>query len=293
LIKKLIQSEIPEYNIEVTTPEELGMDIGDITRDKIVDAVKEHQNPDIMYILNQGDLVSLLLDVFELNVPLERDQFQLILQKILYGLRTYERNWFKFPRARNKTLKRFFLKLLNINLNVNKISHWVIPETIMSLFNSHFGLKSKILVIYTDIENDDSGVQKPEDSLEVAFKKGLILEIENGSLTNIIPIKKDLIISNNEINTLEAIRMRLAEMRGYLSAVITLDRSLLKKVINDFMINFSKSKLRSKLKTLKMFKNPNYFNIYPEFPLFKVLKESGSVSLIKTLSSISIDLHEF
>jgi len=82
-------------------------------------------------------------------------------------------------------------------------------------------------------------------------------------------------------------------MQGYLSAVITIDRSLLKKVINDFMINFSKSKLLSKLKTLKMVKNPNLFTIYPEFPLFKLLKESGNLSLLKTLSSISIDLHEF
>jgi len=293
VIKKLTQSEIPEYSIEFTTPEELGVDLDDITRVKIVDAVKEHMNPDNMYFLNQDDLVSLFLDVFELDVPLAKEQFQLILQKILYGLRTYERNWFKEPRAKNKTLKRFFIKMLNINLDVNKISHWVIPETIMNLLNSYFGLKSKILVIYTDNENTNSSNAKPEDYLDIAFKKGLLLEIENGSLTNLIPIEKHLIISDNNINTIEAIKIRFAEMQGYLSAVITIDRSLLKKVINDFMINFSKSKLLSKLKTLKMVKNPNLFTIYPEFPLFKLLKESGNLSLLKTLSSISIDLHEF
>lgn len=293
LIKEIDQSENAEYNVEIITPEELGMDLEDITKEKIMNVVTESVNPDYIYTFNQDDVISLFLDIFELDVPLEKEKSQLILQKILYGLRTYERNWFKMPRARNTTLKRFFIKLLNVNLDVKKISHWAIPETLMGLFNSYFGLKSKILVIYTDIKKGNIENLKPEDYLDVAFKKGLLLEIENGSVMNVIPIKKDLILSDNEVNSIEVIMTRLADTQGYISAVITLDRSLLKKVVNDFMINFSKSKLLSKIKTIKLVKNQYYFNIYPEFPLFKVLKDSGSLSLLKTLSSISIDKHEF
>lgn len=293
LIKELNQSENPEYNVEITTPEELNLDVNDLAKEKIMSAVKESVNSDIIYFFNQDDLISLLLDIFELNIPLEKEKFQLILQKILYGLRTYERKWYKIPPARNTTLKRFFIKLLGMNLDAKKISHWAIPETIISLFNSYFGLKSKILVIYTDIKSSNIINLKPEDYLDVAFRKGLLLEIENGSVINIVPVKKDFIISDNKINTIDNIKSRFTEMQGYISAVITIDRSLLKKVINDFMMNFSKSKLLSKIKTLKMIKNQYNFNIYPEFPLFKLLKESGSISLLKTISSISIDMHEF
>ena len=256
-------------------------------------AVKESVNSDVVYLFNQDDLISLLLDIFELNVPLEKEKFQLIMQKILYGLRTYERNWHKIPRARNTTLKRFFIKLLNMNLDAKKISHWAIPESIMSLFNSYFGLKSQLLIIYTDIKNSNVINVEPEDYLDVAFKKGLLVKIENGSVMNIAPIKKDIIISDNEINTIDAIKSRFAEMQGHVSAVITIDKSLLKKVVNDFMMNFSKSKLLSKIKTLKMLKNQYNFNVYPEFPIFKLLKESGSISLLKSLTSIIIDKHEF
>jgi hypothetical protein len=163
----------------------------------------------------------------------------------------------------------------------------------MSLFNSYFGLKSKILVIYTDTENSNVIDLNPENYLDITFKNGLLLKIENGSVIEIVPIKKDVIISDNEINTIDFIKSRFTKMQGHISAVITIDRSLLKKVINDFMMNFSKSKLLSKIKTLKMLKNQYNFNIYPEIPIFKLLKESGSISLLKTISSISIDMHEF
>ena len=112
IIKEITQSERLEYKIKITTPEEFGIDLDDLTRENIVDAVKEHVNPDTIYFFNQDDLISLFLDVFELGVPLKKERSQLILQKILFGLRTYERNWFKAPRARNKTLKRFFIKML-------------------------------------------------------------------------------------------------------------------------------------------------------------------------------------
>ena len=293
LIKELNQYEKIDYIIEITTPEDLSLDLNDLTKEKIMSAVKESVNSDVVYLFNQDDLISLLLDIFELNVPLEKEKFQLIMQKILYGLRTYERNWYKIPRAKNTTLKRFFIKLLNVNLDAKKISHWAIPEIIMSLINSHFGLKSKILIIYTDIQNSNIINLNPEDYLDMAFRKGSLLEIENGSVINIVQIKKDLIISNDKINSIDAIKLRFTETQDHISAVISIDRSLLKKVINDFLTNFSKSKLLSKIKTLKMFKIQYNFNVYPELPLFKLLKESGSISLLKSLSSILVDMHEF
>jgi len=293
LLKEINQSEIIEYKIEVTTPEDLGLNFDEITREKIINAVKEHVNPDYIYTFNQEDIISLLLDIFELDVPLEKEKFQLILQKILYGLRTYETNWYKTPRAKNMTLKRFFIKILNLNLDVKKISHWAIPDTITTLFNSNFGVKSKILIIYTDINKYQVINLKPEDYLDITFRNGFLLDIENGSLINITPIKKELIISDNKINTIDAIRSRFKDKEGHISTVISIDRSLITEVINNFMINFSKSKLLPKLKTFKMLKNQYTFNIFPEIPLFKLLKKSGSFSLLKTLSSISVDMHEF
>ena len=293
LKKETNQSENPEYTIDITTPEELGVNLEEFNKQKITLAIKEQLNPSSIYYFNQDDVISLLLDAFELNVPIKKEQSQLIFQKILYGLRTYQKNWFKIPKAKNATIKRFFIKMLGLNLDVSKISHWAIPETLMNLFNSYFGLKSKILVIYTDVNPDGIRELTPNNYLEGAFKKGFLLEIENGSLLRIIPVEKDLIISENKINNVKVIRTRFSEMQGYISAVITIDRSLLQKVINDLMINFSKSKLRSKMKTLKMVKNQYYFNLYPELPFFKLLKKSGNFSLLKILSSIFIDKHEF
>ena len=68
------------------------MDIEELTKEKIMSAVKERVNPDNIYFFNQDDIISLFLDIFELTIPPEKERTQLILQKILNGLRTYERN---------------------------------------------------------------------------------------------------------------------------------------------------------------------------------------------------------
>jgi hypothetical protein len=280
-----------EIIFNIFTLKDLEIDTEGLSIEEILNVIQNKLKSDNVYYLNQNNLMNLLLDVFELDFPIAKEGIQLLLQKGLFGLRSFENIWYMVPRPKvYKSLIRFFVRLLGININLKKISHWAIPELIFNTLDLYLGLKYKILIILTSLTKKN---MKKADYLNYAFEHAFLLEIENRRVVQIIPINNNEIFSDDKINTLEIIRANTSEKYGFVSAVINIDKSLLREVLDNFGSKLSKYKPLSKSKTYKMFKKECYFNIYPKLPPYKLIKDKGMISLFKIVLPILIDKHEF
>jgi len=182
------------------------------------------------------------------------------------------------------------VRLFRFNLNLKKLSHWTIPQLVFNSIYSNFGLNSKILIITTSI------VKKNFNKVEYvknAFKFALLFEIENRKLISITPISKQDLFSELKINSLDVIRANVSDKYGFVSAVINIDKFLISEIIGNFSSEVAKFKLFSKFKAFKLFRKDYYFNMYPEIPQFKIIKEKGMKAFFKLILPVLIDKHEF
>ena len=288
------KSDTSYLRIKLIIPEELGIsnDISD--KNEMLRLVQQHLQTDKAYYLNQINIISLLTEIINLPVKVRGDSLNLLIQKILFGFRSFESLWYLSPRpAVYNTLLRFLLRLFGFNLNLRKLSHWAIPELISSIIGNNLGLNSKILPIISDISNFKKLNFSNFKYLEKAAKYLFVVEIENNKLVQIYSVKKEELIIEKELESLESIRLKLSERYGYLSNIIILDKLLLQSLIKNFMFEHSKIAPRSKIKTLKMLKKPRFFYMFPELPPYQLIKKKGTISLIKLLLPIIIDKHEF
>ncbi|MFX1277224.1 MAG: hypothetical protein ACFFAT_19545, partial [Promethearchaeota archaeon] len=148
----------------------------------------------------------------------------------------------------------------------------------------------RILVIYTDVNGNE---MNSKDYLNYSIKVAAIFDFKNGSINNIIPIKKEELLSNDIKNSLEMIRSSISKTRGYISAIMTIEKNLLSNLVDNFIYNISSLNIFAKIKVLKMLKNERYLNMYPINPIFKLIRDSGTIKLLKLLTAIFIDKHEF
>ncbi|MHA1150078.1 MAG: hypothetical protein ACTSR8_17735 [Promethearchaeota archaeon] len=294
LILKIKYSENKEISLNIYTLKELNIQPiqHDIT--EIITQVKSKLNADIVYYLQLEHIITLLSDLFDLKIPFIKENLLLFVQKALYAYRSYERMWFMHPRPKvyNQGL-RLIARLFGINLNMKKLSHWAIPEIFMNSFISYFGLNSQILVILTDSEKMPNLKPKKDDYLKKAFRNAVLLSFENSSLVGITSIKKDVIIDDESFNNLKNIREIASKKYGYISSVLNIDKILLRKAIKNFVFKLTRFNPAEKYLALRAFKKDYYFNMYPELPPFKLIKEKGVISLFKAFLPILIDKHEF
>ncbi len=290
-IRKKTKGKKSEFTFNLLTAEDLSIKIDDLSTEKLMKIIQVKLRSNNVYFLSQNNLVNLLLDIVELDFPVEQGSIRLLLQKVLFGIRSFENIWYMTPRPRvYNNLIRFFVRMLGINLNLKKISHWAIPELIFNSFDSYFGLNYKLLVILTSII--DKNIKKV-NYLNNYFENAFLLEIENKKLVKINSIRKNELFTPGLITSLENIRSNTSKTYGFISAVMNIDKSLLREVINSFGPKLSKFKIFSNSKTYKMLKKKRYFNIYPELPPYKLIKENGMISLFKMFLPIFIDKHEF
>jgi len=290
----LSKSQTPYLRLKLVIPEELGISDEIFDKNEILRLVQQNLQTEKVYYLNQIDIVSLVTEVINIPVKLKEENLILLFQKILFGFRSFENHWYLRPRPKiYKNLLRFLVRLLGFNLNFRKISHWGVPEFIFNIIRNNFGLNSKILLIITDTAKHNKPNLNGFKYLEKAARYLFVIEIENKTLNQVHSVKKEDLIIEGESESLETIRLRLSEKYGYLSSIIILDKLLLKSLIKNFMFEHSKIAPRSKIRTLKMIKNKKFFYMFPEIPLYKLIKKKGSISLIKLLLPILIDKHEF
>ncbi|MFW9939807.1 MAG: hypothetical protein ACFFFT_02110 [Candidatus Thorarchaeota archaeon] len=288
------KSETPYLRLKLMLPNELDINIEKLNENEILDLVRDRLQTDNAYYINQSDIISFLVDFINLPVNIKKENFLLIIQKLLFGFRSFEKHWFLRPKPIiYNNLLRFLLRIFGLNINLRKTSHWAIPDLISNIFDSSFGLNSNILVILTDTGKSKKLKLNNFNYLEEIIDYTFLFEIENKTLVKIQSIPKEILFTTSDIKSLESIRYELSEQFGFLSSIIIIDKLLLQNFVKLFIFNHSKYALLPKIKTLKMLKKQKYFYIFPELPIYKLIQKKGAISLIKLVLPILIDKHEF
>ena len=241
---------------------------------------------DNVFNINLNGLLKFLSELFENEIPFGKEILRLFFQKFLYGIRGYDLHWRMYPKPKSvNTLNRFLIRLLGIDLNLQKLSHWAIPDYVFGLFDTFVGLNAKILLIITsNTKNNDLNKQTPV---------AILLEIENGSLTKVKNVSDKELLSGIDHEPLDSIRFAYSERFGFITNILILDKSLIKTILNTFIFKFQKMSLFSILKVVKMMKKPQFFQIYPEIPPYSLLKRKNSFFFLRDLLRIAIDKHNF
>ncbi len=267
----LLESE--KYNLDTETSK---ADFSLIQSDfKVENILSFNQNPFLLFFS----------ELFETEIPPSREKFRLLLQKVLFGIRSYDVNWSMFPKLKiNNFLLRFLIRLFGININLKKLSHWAIPDFLLDLSTSFIGLNANCLLVLTDI-NKNNSKQTPTELLFFNFENGAIKKLEYIN-------DQDIITEINQ-KSLESVRLIISEQHGFISHVLMVDKHLIKKILELFITDSHKISVFSLLKIFKLLKNPKYFLLNPEIPPYTVLKKKRSISFLKDLLSIAIDKHEF
>ncbi|MFX1389711.1 MAG: hypothetical protein ACFE9Z_06600 [Promethearchaeota archaeon] len=293
LQKKITKSGTLDLKIKIFTSEELGIEIDKSNINNNLGAIQKKLNTVNVYYFNQTDIISFLSDFFELMIPVKRNNIKFLLQKILFGYRSFEKHWNIIPRpAIYNTLVRFIVRVMGLNLNLRKISHWAIPELIFNYINLFIGLNSKVLIILTNIRKDKE--KKLVNSIsKLTCEQILLLESEQNILKEIKIMKKEDIFIESPFISIDSIKKSFSTTLGYISSIIVIDKFLIQTLIKNFLIKSTKFSIFPKIKTLKLLKDNRYFKIYPEFPPYKFLIKKNSRSILKLILPIFIDKHEF
>ena len=295
-LQKIIvsKSETQYLRLKLMLPNELDINLDGLNENEILELVRERLQTDNAYFINQRDVISLLTELINLPVNIREENLLLIFQKILFAYRSFEKHWFLRPKPIiYNNLLRFLLRIIGYNLNLRKLSHWAIPDLISNLFESWFGLNSKILLIISDTEKYKKLNLNNFNYLEKVTDYMLLFEIENKTLVKINSITKENLFTNGEIESLESIRYKFSEKYGFLSSIIIIDKLLLQNLIKHFIFEHSKYAPISKIRTLKMLKRQKFFYIFPELPIYKLIQKKGTIALLKLVLPILIDKHEF
>ncbi|MFW9867699.1 MAG: hypothetical protein ACFFEN_16515 [Candidatus Thorarchaeota archaeon] len=290
----LSKNDKPYLVFKLLTPNDLNVNLDGLTKNEILEVVRENLKSEKVYYINQNDIISILEDIFNYQVNLKEEDLQFLFQKLLFGFRDYENHWYIRPKPSiYNTLQRFLLKLLGYNINLRKVSHWAIPPLFFTMFTNFFGLNSKILVIISDTSDDKNSKINYYKYLEDHSRYVVLLEVENKTLVKIHSINKKKLKLEGELTSFESLRLKLSNQYGFISNILILDKILLQNLIREFIFGHSKLSLFSKLKTLKMLKNQKYFYMFPEIPLYQLIQKKRTLSLIKLILPILIDKHEF
>ncbi len=294
LQNQVFYSEKSKLSFKTIASEELGIDNKKMTPNEILSVVRDKLTSETAYFMNFNQIISFLIDLFELERPVNKDKLLLLFQKCLYGFRSYENLWAMTPKPKvYNGLLRFFMRSIGINLNFKKISHWAIPEIILNFYELNYGFNNKILIILTDLNKQSTLDHKNNDFISFSFKTAFLIESEKGSPAKFSLIEKNEIINDNEKNSLDLIRNRISAKYGYISAVLNLDLLFLRRFIDVFILKFYKFHPLARIKIVRMLKKKYFFNIYPEIPLLKSIRKKGIFSLFKILLPVLIDNHEF
>jgi len=231
--------------------------------------------------------LSFISDLIESDFPFEQDRLSLLIQKLLYAYKSYDIKWFSYPTPISYNFfVRFFSRLVGFNINLKKISYWAIPGFFTSAQNSLMGLYNKIIMIFTDKTLIQKNLKESRDFLTESYISAYLIESLNGKIILIQKLDKGNVLKEDQFNTLQEIRERLSLKFGYISYVISIDKTLISMIINNFFLNLNRFNPFAKLMTLRKLKNRYYLNFYPKSSVYQKVK-------VRKLLPILIDKHEF
>lgn len=295
LRKKSKKYDASNIELEVLMLKELDIPFEDLTEKEIIKKVHEKLKPRNTFLFHQEHILRLLEDIFEFEIPLRTEKIKLLLQKVLYGYRSFETKWFRKPKPLlYNTILRFLIQNMGIPLNLKKFSHWAGSHFIFNTLRLNFGLNSRVLLIFTNIKNKHNHtLQNGNTLIEKSLQKAIILEIEKENIKGLYPIEREELFDDSGNNSLKDIQLRLNKNHRYIDAVISIDKYLLASFLRKIVFKLKRIHLFSKLKFMRTFRNQKYFDIYPKIPIYRFLKNIQYFYLIKTLLSLFIDKYEF
>ncbi|MBD3193446.1 MAG: hypothetical protein GF317_00210 [Candidatus Lokiarchaeota archaeon] len=281
------------FDLKLLGLDDLSLNSTALDRKNLLKEINEKLNVDYSYYVQQNQILNFLSDIFEVEVLTNKEKLKLLIEKFLYGIRSYEKVWFKIPKPFSyNTLLRFFVRIFGFQINLRKLSHWEISDFLFNTLDFYFGAEYKLLIIIKDLDlSNQKPSKKNSDSLKSTIKYTILFNVHNQS-TRIIKL-----INNNEIpsdlSNLPEIRNELSKKYGYINYIIQIDESLIRSIIKNYIFELTSIKAFAKIKVIRRLKNDLYFKMFPELPPYKLLKEKGTLSLVRTFLPIFIDKHQF
>ncbi|MFW9952199.1 MAG: hypothetical protein ACFFKA_18925 [Candidatus Thorarchaeota archaeon] len=228
-------------------------------------------------------VIDYFVEVIETKIPISQEKLTILFQKLLFGIRSYQTFWNVSPKPLfTHFLLRFLLRIIGIDLNINKLSHWVIPEFLLSLLNPYSGMQGKVLLILTD-----------QDSRLKENRLFILLNFENGAIIKVEEIELGIYSSEAFVKNLTELKLQVSKTLGFLSLIIKIDKNLLQFIMEGFISNIHRISIFKILNLIRLLKNPNYFEINPPIPLYTFIRSKSIYTIVKTIFSISTDKHNF
>ncbi|MFW9882247.1 MAG: hypothetical protein ACFFG0_54995 [Candidatus Thorarchaeota archaeon] len=139
LQKEKLKSGKSHLTIKILSPVDLDININDSDVKNDLILIQKNLETEHVYYISLNNVTSYISDFFELIVPLKKDNIQFLLQKALFGYRSFEKHWDMIPRPKiYNTFFRFLIRLFRYNINLKKVSHWAIPELIFNYIDFYF-----------------------------------------------------------------------------------------------------------------------------------------------------------
>ena len=254
------------------------------------------------FLFQAKAFVDLLYDIFQTPIPADGPRFRLLFQKALYRYRGVGTYWNVHPRPLLYIGGvRFIAYILGYHLNLQKLSHWAIPDIMASLFNKVFGLSGQMIIICGDSLKGLKNSQ-PNDDIYV-----MLFNYHNGMYTKAASLKSAEIYASNELNysfplgeneeqqELEKIRLSLSEKYGYIHSVIWISINLIRSLLKSIGLDLHSHGigLKNLTQSIALIQDPSDFAMSPSNPVYSFLKKQKPAAILKKIAPIITDLNEF
>lgn len=261
----------------------------------------------------------ILVDVFESDYPLTPNRFKLLLQKIIFGYKSRGELWDLDPWPLiYYPMFRFITYILGYRVNLNKLSHWSIPET-MEIFSSKvFGMNAHlILLLGEDLDFSQVITDQSKNTIQ-AYS----IEIRNRSISKIEAISSEIMeklnhtqreiavkeqegqlaqnkqqkIKNVDIQQiLTNFRIQLTNEIGFVDSVLFARKSLLKAFSHDLYTELLGRRVPPLLKLKKYQKqiNAGGICIVPQNKYFDQDEFKKPDKILKLIIALLVDQREY
>jgi hypothetical protein len=254
------------------------------------------------FLFQANAFVDLLYDIFQTPIPADGPRFRFLFQKALYRYRGVGTYWNVHPRPLIYFGGvRFLVYMLGYHLNLQKLSHWAIPDIMASLFNKVFGLSGQMILICGDSLKALKNSQSIDDIYVMLFK------YDNGMFTKAASLKSADIYASNDINysfnlgeseeqqELEKIRLSLTEKYGYIHSVIWISINLIRSLLKSMGLDLHSQGigLKNLTQSIALIQDSSDFTMSPSNPVYLFLKKQKPATILKKIAPIITDLNEF
>ena len=284
--------------------------ITDKIENKIFKFLKKDCNTKHNLIFQLDYITELIFEVIQSQIPIQKDRFLLIEEKFLNFYRNIGISWDMEPKPYiyNNNF-RFWIYFLGFYINPRKLSFWSIPTLTQSFLSMFFNLTGDTLLLTgKKFPNLTNGKKIDKlNGFKVSMIDGMIEKfqyIHDSELQDILEITRNEILRYskeekskiNRSSILSQIRTEFSEKIRFVSSVVWISDEMISKITKTILIDFHKHNRfsgRKMVRILNSFRKNQYFSVFPENPLYKNVKKQNTLLLLKSITPIFTDLHEF